>query len=43
MIQLGILETDPEDFAIASFVDPHKTDVCSIIKEGLDVIEEEGI
>ena len=43
MIQLGILETDPEDFAIAAFVDPHKTDVCSIIKEGLDVIEEEGI
>jgi len=43
MIQLGILETDPEDFALASFVDPHKTDVCGIIKQGLIEIEEEGI
>jgi len=43
MIQLGILETDPEDFAIASFVDPHKTDVCGIIKRGLEEIEKEGI
>ncbi len=43
MIQLGILETTPEDFALASFVDPHKTDVCKIIKQGLDEIEEEGI
>ncbi len=43
MIQLGILETDPEDFALASFVDPHKTDVCGIIKRGLAEIEEEGI
>ena len=43
MVQLGILETDPEDFAIASFVDPHKTDVCSIIKKGLEEIEEEGL
>lgn len=43
MVQLGILETDPEDFAIASFVDPHKTDVCGIIKRGLEEIEEEGI
>ncbi len=43
MVQLGILETDPEDFALASFVDPHKTDVCAIIKQGLNEIEEEGI
>jgi Na+-transporting NADH:ubiquinone oxidoreductase subunit A len=43
MVQLGILETDPEDFALASFVDPHKTDVCGIIKRGLNEIEEEGI
>jgi Na+-transporting NADH:ubiquinone oxidoreductase subunit A len=43
MVQLGILETDPEDFALASFVDPHKTDVCGIIKKGLAEIEEEGI
>ncbi len=43
MVQLGILETDPEDFALAAFVDPHKTDVCGIIKTGLQEIEEEGI
>ncbi|HEY5621642.1 MAG TPA: Na(+)-translocating NADH-quinone reductase subunit A [Pontiella sp.] len=43
MVQLGILETHPEDFALASFVDPHKTDVCGIIKRGLEEIEEEGI
>lgn len=43
MVQLGILETDPEDFALAAFVDPHKTDVCKIIKQGLLEIEEEGI
>lgn len=43
MIQLGILETDPEDFALAAFVDPHKTDVCGIIKRGLEEIEKEGI
>ncbi len=43
MIQLGILETDPEDFALAAFVDPHKTDVCGIIKRGLQEIEKEGI
>jgi Na+-transporting NADH:ubiquinone oxidoreductase subunit A len=43
MVQLGILETDPEDFALASFVDPHKTDVCAIIKQGLEEIEAEGI
>lgn len=43
MVQLGILETDPEDFALAAFVDPHKTDVCGIIKRGLEEIEEEGI
>ena len=43
MVQLGILETDPEDFTLAAFVDPHKTDVCGIIKQGLEEIEAEGI
>jgi len=42
-VQLGILETDPEDFALAAFVDPHKTDVCGIIKQGLEEIEKEGL
>ena len=43
MVQLGILETDPEDFALAAFTDPHKTDVCGIIKRGLEEIEAEGL
>jgi Na+-transporting NADH:ubiquinone oxidoreductase subunit A len=42
-IQLGILETDPEDFALAAFLDPAKTDLCGIIRKGLDEIEKEGI
>ena len=42
-IQLGILETDPEDFALAAFLDPAKTDFCGIVKQGLEEIEKEGI
>lgn len=39
--QLGILECDPEDFALASFMDPSKLDVCGIIRNGLDMIKKE--
>ena len=42
-IELGILETDPEDFALCSIVCPSKTDFAAIIKRGLDQIEAEGI
>ena len=42
-IKLGILETDPEDFALCSFVCPSKMDLLSVIRQGLDQIEEEGI
>ena len=42
-IKLGILETAPEDFALCSFICPSKIDFCSIIQQGLDEIEEEGI
>ena len=42
-IKLGILETDPEDFALCAFVCPSKTDVVGIIRRGLEMIEEEGI
>lgn len=42
-IKLGILDTAPEDFALCSFVCPSKIDVCGIIQQGLDEIEEEGI
>ncbi len=42
-IQLGILETDPEDFALPAMICPSKTDICGIIRNGLAEIEEEGI
>lgn len=42
-IQLGILETLPEDFALCSFVCPSKTDISGIIERGLKDIEKEGI
>ena len=43
MVQLGILEVVPEDFALAAFTDPHKTDVCEIIAHGIEEVEAEGI
>lgn len=42
-IELGILETDPEDFALCAYACPSKMDLCGIIKQGLREIEEEGI
>lgn len=40
--RLGILECDEEDFALASFACPSKTDVGGIIRQGLNLIEKEG-
>jgi Na+-transporting NADH:ubiquinone oxidoreductase subunit A len=42
-IAMGILETDPEDFALCTFVCPSKTDFGSIVAKTLADIEEEGI
>lgn len=42
-VELGILETDPEDFALATYIDPAKVDVPAIIRQGLDEIEKEGL
>ncbi len=42
-IALGILETDPEDFALCSFICPSKMELSHIIRQGLDEIEQEGI
>jgi len=42
-IALGILETDPEDFALCDFVCPSKMEVQTIIRDGLEMIEKEGI
>ena len=41
-IALGILETDPEDFALCTFVCPSKTDFGSIVADTLSLIQEEG-
>jgi len=41
MEQLGILECDPEDFALCTYVDPSKTEVGEIIAKGLDLMEKE--
>jgi Na+-transporting NADH:ubiquinone oxidoreductase subunit A len=42
-VKLGILETEPADFALCSFVCPSRTDVVGIIRQGLKEIEEEGV
>ena len=42
-IQLGILETDPEDFAACAFACPSKMDLVGIVRKGLAMVEEEGI
>jgi Na+-transporting NADH:ubiquinone oxidoreductase subunit A len=39
---LGLLECDEEDFALASYACPSKTDVGAIIRKGLDAMEREG-
>lgn len=42
-VQLGLLETDPEDFALATFACPSKMDLVSIIRRGLEAAEAEGL
>ena len=42
-VKLGILETDPEDFALCSYVCPSKMDIMGVIRSGLKEIEEEGL
>lgn len=42
-IKLGILETDPEDFALCAFACPSKFDLVGIVRQGLEQIEREGI
>jgi len=39
----GILETDPEDFALCDVICPSKVEVQAIIRDGLRQIEKEGI
>lgn len=42
-IKLGILETEPEDFALCALACPSKMDLVGIIRRGLQDIEKEGI
>ena len=42
-VKLGLLETDPEDFAVCAFACPSKMDLMAIIKKGLADVEKEGI
>jgi Na+-transporting NADH:ubiquinone oxidoreductase subunit A len=42
-VNLGLLEVDPEDFALCAFVCPSKMDLVGIIKMGLAEVEKEGI
>jgi Na+-transporting NADH:ubiquinone oxidoreductase subunit A len=42
-VALGLLETDPEDFALCAFACPSKMDLCGIIRRGLDLVEKEGV
>ena len=42
-IKLGILEVDPEDFALCAMVCPSKMDIVDIIRRGLLDIQKEGI
>ena len=42
MEKLGIYECSPEDFSLCTFVDASKMNIGRIIKDGLDIMENEG-
>ena len=41
MENLGLIECDDEDFALCSFACPSKTDVSGVIRQGLNMLQEE--
>jgi len=41
MEKLGIYEVAPEDFALCEFICPSKTEIQSVIRDGLDLIQKE--
>jgi len=41
-LNLGLLEVTEEDVALCTFVDPCKIEVGDVIRQGLDMYEEEG-
>ena len=42
MENLGIYEVEPEDFALCEFIDTSKTDIQSIIRNGLEMARKEN-
>ncbi len=42
-VKLGLLEVDPEDFALCAFACPSKMDLVGIIRNGLERLEREGL
>ncbi len=42
-VDLGLLETAPEDFALCAFACPSKMDLVDIVRKGLQEVEEEGL
>lgn len=42
MENLGILEVDPEDFALCEFIDTSKTDIQNIIRKGIELVRKEN-
>ena len=42
MENLGIYEVEPEDFALCEFIDTSKTDIQSIIRQGLELVRKEN-
>lgn len=42
MEKLGIYEVAPEDFALCAYICPSKTEITTIIQQGLDLMEKEG-
>ena len=42
MENLGIYEVEPEDFALCEFIDTSKTDIQSIIRNGLELVRKEN-
>jgi len=41
--KLGLLEIAEEDVALCAFIDPSKTEVCDLIRHGLDLYEAENL
>ena len=42
MENLGIYEVEPDDFALCEFIDTSKTDIQSIIRDGLEMLRKEN-